>query len=44
VFTHTVSHKMLQCALSGICEKTTIIRSHTSSMNSLRDILKEHAA
>ena len=44
VFTHTISHKMLQCALNGIGEGTTVIRSHTSSMNSLKDILKEHAA
>ena len=44
VFTHTISHKMVQCALNGICEETKIIRSHTSSMNSLRDILEEQAA
>jgi hypothetical protein len=35
---------MVQCALTGLCGETKIIRSHTSSMNSLRDILKEHAA
>jgi hypothetical protein len=42
VFTHTISHKMLQCALTGICGDTKIIRSHTSSMNCLVGILKEH--
>jgi len=42
VFTHTISHKMLQCALTGICGDTKVIRSHTSSMNCLVDILKEH--
>ena len=34
VFTHTISHKMVQCALTGLCGETKIIRSHTSSMNS----------
>ena len=42
VFTHTISHKMVQCALTGICGDTKVIRSHTSSMNCLVDILKEH--
>ena len=42
VFTHTISHKMLQCAMTGICADTKVIRSHTSSMNCLVDILKEH--
>ena len=37
VFTH-------RCALTGISGETKIVRSHTSSMNSLKDILKEHTA
>ena len=44
VFTHTISHKMLQCAMNGLCQDTKIVRSHSSSMNSLSKILKEHAA
>ena len=44
IFTHTISHKMVGCALTNISEKTKVVRSHTSSMNSLVDILKEHAA
>ena len=44
VFTHTISHKMVRCALTGISGETKIVRSHTSSMNSLKDILKEHTA
>ena len=43
VFTHTISHKMLKCALTGIHGNTKIVRSHTSSMKSLKDILSEHA-
>ena len=43
VFTHTISHKMLRCALTGVCGDTKIVRSHTSSMNSLEAILNEHA-
>ena len=42
LFTHTVSHKMVQCALANVQEETKIVRCHTSSMASLRDILKEH--
>ncbi len=43
LFTHTVSHKMVQCALSDIAGKTTVIRSHTSSLASLKQILAENA-
>lgn len=43
LFTNTVSHKMVQCALSNICEKKTrIARSHSSSMTSLKNILDSH--
>ena len=44
LFTHTISHKMVRCALTCACEDTKVIRSHTSSVNSLRDILKEQMA
>ena len=44
VFTHTISHKMVQCAMTGVADGTKVVRSHTSSMNSLHDILKEHVA
>lgn len=43
LFTNTVSHKMIRSALDqakGQAIKT--VRSHTSSINALRSILKEH--
>lgn len=43
LFTNTVSHKMIRSALEqtkGQAIKT--VRSHTSSMNSLRGILEEN--
>ena len=43
LFTNTVSHKMVRCALSeakGL--NTRIARSHSSSMESLKSILEEH--
>lgn len=43
LFTHTVSHKMVQCALTNIDEKTRVVRSHKSSIASLKDILEEKA-
>ena len=43
LFTHTCSHKMVQCALCGLCEKTKVVRSHNSSIASLRSILAEIA-
>ncbi|WP_054742751.1 DUF2325 domain-containing protein [Cellulosilyticum ruminicola] len=41
LFTNTVSHKMVRCAVAE-AEKshTTIVRSHTSSKNALCDILE----
>lgn len=45
LFTNTVSHKMVRCALSeakGL--NTRIARSHSSSMAALKSILKEHTA
>ena len=44
VFTHTISHKMVQSAMTSVPEETKVVRSHTSSMNSLHDILKESIA
>ena len=41
LFTHTVSHKLIQNALKNITSDTKIIRSHTSSLNSLHGILGE---
>ena len=43
LFTHTVSHKMVYSALAGFDESTKVVRSHTSSLASLREILMEHA-
>lgn len=45
LFTNTVSHKMIQCALSETKNRNIkIARSHTSSMSALRSILEEHTA
>ena len=41
LFTHTVSHKMVQCVMANVGENTQIIRSHTSSTASLNRILAE---
>ena len=43
LFTNTISHKMVRCALGGRSERTKVARSHTSSMAALRSILEEHA-
>ena len=44
LFTSTMSHKMVRCALSEIKGKdTAIARSHTSSMAALKSILEQHA-
>ena len=43
LFTSTVSHKMIRSALEQAKgQGTKTVRSHTSSMNALRNILKEH--
>lgn len=43
LFTNTVSHKMVRCALNKAKgEKTRIARSHSSSMAALKSILEEH--
>ncbi len=45
LFTNTVSHKMIRCALSEAKgQKIKIARSHTSSMAALKNILTEHTA
>ena len=44
LFTNTVSHKMVRCALSEAKDHTRIARSHSSSMSALRSILEEHTA
>ncbi len=42
LFTHTVSHKMVQSALIGAGNDTTVVRSHTSSLAALGQILAEN--
>ncbi len=45
MFTGTMSHKMLRCALHETRgSDTRVVRSHTSSMAALRSILEEHAS
>ena len=44
LFTGTMSHKMVQGALSQLKGQNTIIeRCHTSSLSALRGILEKHA-
>ena len=44
LFTHTMSHKMLLRALNETKgQDTKIVRSHSSSLSALRNILDEHA-
>ena len=45
LFTNTVSHKMVRCAISSLKgQETVVARSHSSSMASLKTILDEHVA
>jgi hypothetical protein len=45
LFTNTVSHSMVRCAVKEAQRKNvTIVRSHTSSSSALRGILEEHIA
>ena len=45
LFTNTMSHKMLQCALNETRGLDIIVaRSHSSSMAALKSILDEHTA
>lgn len=42
LFTNTIAHKMVRCALSEVKGRDTrVVRSHTSSMAALRNILEE---
>ena len=43
LFTHTVSHKAVQCAVSNAPAGTDIVRSHSSSQAALQDILANYA-
>ena len=40
LFTNTVSHKMVTCALDEVGSSTDIVRCHTSSGNALNGILE----
>ena len=40
LFTNTVSHKMVKCALDEVGASTDIVRCHTSSGNALTGILE----
>lgn len=45
LFTNTVSHKMVRCALSEVSgQNTKIARSHSSSISALKNILEVHTA
>ena len=44
LFTHTVSHKMIQNVMKNAGRGSRIIRSHTSSLASLQNILLEATA
>lgn len=39
-FTHTVSHKLVQSVLPYVPQETDVVRSHSSSMASLQNILE----
>lgn len=42
LFTSTISHTMVRCALREIKESTIVERSHTSSIAALKSILETH--
>ena len=45
LFTNTVSHKMVRQALSNVeASNTIVVRSHSSSVSSLKEILTQHSA
>ena len=45
LFTNTVSHKMVKCALQNVSKDGTVIaRSHSSSSCALKDILKKYVS
>ena len=41
LFTNTVSHKMVRCAVEEAGTDTEVVRSHTSSQKALEKILDE---
>ncbi|MDD6352047.1 MAG: DUF2325 domain-containing protein [Lachnospiraceae bacterium] len=43
LFTNTVSHKMMRCAMQNIADKTQVVYSHSSSGSSLKQILQQYA-
>ena len=44
LFTNTVSHKMVNAALAYVSNSSTrVVRSHSSSLSSLKGILAEYA-
>lgn len=43
LFTNTVSHKMVQAALCSVDSGTQVVRTHSSSMASLKKILSDYA-
>ena len=45
LFTNTVSHKMINIALAAVnADSTKIVRSHSSSLSSLKEILNTHVS
>lgn len=45
LFTNTVSHKMIRCALGGVdSARTDIVRCHNSSGTALGEILEERCS
>ena len=45
LFTNTVSHKMIRCALDEVSRTATqIVRCHTNSASALTEILSQRAA
>lgn len=42
LFTKTVSHKLIRCALNDVKAHTRIARAQSSSISALRSILEEH--
>lgn len=45
LFTNTVSHKMVLCAVNETKgQDTKIVRAHSSSLSALKTILEEHTA
>ena len=43
LFTNTVSHKMIRCAIDHVSDDTEVVRCHTSSANALQEILERVA-